>query len=160
MIGLMLSWFAALLPLGTAAPDFTLRDDSGQVVRLADLRGRQAAVLVFYPMDETSGCRTQLCEIRDYWEEFTRAGVAVFGVNPGSASSHTKFRENHHFPFPLLVDEGRKVAGLYNASGWVVRRTVYGIRKDGRIVFAERGKPEPARVLGALTGQIKAPAGT
>ncbi|HYM11779.1 MAG TPA: peroxiredoxin [Bryobacterales bacterium] len=146
----MLSLFADLLALGTPAPEFALRDEHGAVVRLADLRGRQPVVLVFYPMDETPGCRKQLCEIRDHWEEFAQRGVAVFGVNSGSAASHTKFRENHHFPFPLLIDEGKKVAGLYHASGLLIRRTVYGISKDGRIVFAERGKPEPARVLAAL----------
>lgn len=150
MIGPMLSLFAGLLPLGTPAPGFTLRDDHGAVVRLADLHGRQPVVLVFYPMDETPGCRKQLCEIRDHWEEFVQRSVAVFGVNPGSAASHTKFRENHHFPFPLLVDEGKKVARLYHASGLIVRRTVYGISRGGRIVFAERGKPEPARILAAL----------
>ncbi len=152
MIWGMFSLFASLLALGAPAPDFTLRDDSGAAVHLADLRGRPV-VLVFYPMDETPVCRKQLCEFRDHWEEFQRRGVAVLGVNPGSAASHTKFRKNQGFPFPLLVDEGKKVAQLYNASGLIIRRTVYGIGKDGRIVFAERGKPDPTRVLAALTAQ-------
>ena len=148
----MLSWFASLLALGALAPDFTLRDDSGNPVHLADFRGRPI-VLVFYPMDETPVCRKQLCEFRDHWQEFQQRGVVVLGVNPGSASSHTKFRKNQGFPFPLLVDDGKKVAELYNASGLVIRRTVYGIGKDGRVVFAERGKPDPSRVLAALTVQ-------
>jgi len=146
----MLSWFAALLSLGSPAPEFTLMDDSGRAVRLEEWRKRGPVVLVFYPMDETPGCRTQLCEIRDHWKEFEQQGVAVFGVNPGSASSHTKFRKKHGFPFPLLVDEGKKVAKLYGADGIVPRRTVYGIDREGRIAFAERGKPTPAKVLGAL----------
>ena len=140
------------LPPGSPAPDFSLRDDAGQVVRLADFRGRAPVVLVFYPMDETPTCRQQLCEFRDAWQEYQQRGVMVFGVNPGSPSSHTKFKPNHHFPFPLLVDEGKKVARLYNAGGFIVKRSVYGIAKDGRIVFAERGKPAPARVLAALSG--------
>src|SRR5262249_42454872 len=133
----MLTWFASLLALGAVAPDFTLRDESGNLVRLADFRGRPR-VLVFYPMDETPVCRTQLCEFRDHLQEYQPRGVLVPGVNPCSASSHTKFRQNHKFPFPLLVDDGKKVAQLYNASGLIIRRTVYGIGKDGRIVFAER----------------------
>lgn len=153
MIWGMLSLFAGLLSVGTPAPDFTLRDDGGNSVRLADFRGRTPVVLVFYPMDDTPVCRKQLCEFRDQWDEFKRRGVAVLGVNPGSAASHAKFRRNHSFPFPLLVDEGKKVARLYGASGLIVRRSVYGIGQDGRIVFAERGKPEPSRVLAALTAQ-------
>ena len=154
MIWGMLSLFASLLPLGSQAPDFTLRDEGGQTIRLSDWRGRGPVVLVFYPMDETPVCRKQLCEFRDAWQQFHEKGVAVFGVNPVSAPSHAKFRQNHQFPFPLLADEERKVAKLYNAGGvLIIRRTVYGISKDGRIVFAERGKPEPSRILAALTAR-------
>ena len=147
----MLSWFAALLSLGSPAPDFTLPDDSGGRVRLADWLSRGPVVLVFYPMDETPGCTTQLCEIRDHWSEFQKRGVAVFGVNPGSATSHAQFRKNRSLPFPLLVDDGKKVAVLYGANGIVPRRTVYAVGQDGRIAFAERGKPVPSKVLAALT---------
>jgi peroxiredoxin Q/BCP len=147
----MLSWFAALLSLGTQAPDFTLSDDSGLTVRLKEWLAKGPVVLVFYPMDETPGCTAQLCEIRDHWGEYQKRGVAVLGVNPGSAASHAKFRKNRSLPFPLLVDEGKRVAELYGANGIVPRRTVYGIGRDGRIAFAERGKPTPAKVLAALT---------
>jgi peroxiredoxin Q/BCP len=149
----MLSWFAALLRLGTQAPDFALSDDSGNMVRLQEWLAKGPVVLVFYPMDETPGCTAQLCEIRDHWGEYRKRGVAVLGVNPGSAASHAKFRKKRSLPFPLLVDEGQKVAELYGANGIVPRRTVYGIGRDGRIALAERGKPTPARVLAALTGQ-------
>lgn len=149
----MLSWFSPLLPLGAEAPDFTLADDSGRPARLSDWRGRGPVVLVFYPMDETPVCRTQLCELRDNWEELQRRSAAVFGVNPGAAASHAKFRQKHGFPFPLLVDKGKKVARLYGASGLVLRRTVYGIDPQGRIAFAERGKPAPSSILAALTGR-------
>lgn len=149
----MLSWFSRLLPVGAEAPDFTLADDSGRPARLSDWTERGPVVLVFYPMDETPVCRTQLCELRDTWNEIQRRGVAVFGVNPGSAASHAKFRRKHNFPFPLLVDRGKKVARLYGANGLVLRRTVYGINPQGRIVFAERGKPAPSSILAALTGR-------
>ena len=146
----MLSWFSALLPVGREAPDFTLLDDTGRPVSLSEHRGRNAVVLVFYPMDETPGCTTQLCEIRDHWQEFSQRGVAVYGVNPGSAESHAKFRSHQKYPFPLLVDTGKRVAESYGANGLVPRRTVYGIDWKGRIAFAERGKPTPDRVLAAL----------
>ena len=89
--------------------------------------------------------------MRDNWEKFERRGVQVFGLNPASAESHTRFREQIRLPFPLLVDTSKKVAKLYGANGIVNRRTVYGIRKDGRIAFSERGKPEPGKILAAVT---------
>ena len=106
-------------------------------------------VLVFYPGDDTPGCTRQLCQFRDDWSEARAAGVEVFGVNPGSARSHGKFREKFHFPFPLLVDEGQKVAALYHANGLIVKRTVYAIGPDGVIRFARRGMPSPSEVLRA-----------
>lgn len=75
-------------------------------------------------------------------------GVEVFGVNPQSAASHEEFRKKNHFPFPLLVDAGQKVASLYHANGLFVKRTVYRIGPDGVIQFAKRGMPPPREVLG------------
>jgi thioredoxin-dependent peroxiredoxin len=74
----------------------------------------------------------------------------VFGVNPQSAASHAVFRQKHKLPFPLLVDKGQKVAGLYHASGLFVKRTVYLIGPDGKIRFGQRGMPPPNQVLAAL----------
>jgi peroxiredoxin Q/BCP len=143
----MLSWlFSDPLAVGSAAPDFTLKDDSGHVVTLSKLRGR-SVVLVFYPGDDTPGCTKQLCQFRDDWSEAMARGVEVFGVNPGNAQSHVKFRQKFHFPFPLLVDYGQKVASQYHCSGLFVRRTVYLIGPDGKIRFAQRGMPAPAAVL-------------
>jgi peroxiredoxin Q/BCP len=68
-------------------------------------------------------------------------------VNPQNAESHRKFAEKHHYPFPLLIDTGKKVAAQYNAGGLVVKRTVYLIGKSGRVRFARRGKPAPVEVL-------------
>jgi len=75
--------------------------------------------------------------------------IEVFGVNPQSAYSHGKFRQRYHFPFPLLVDDGQRVAKLYNASGLIVKRTVYRIGPDGVIRFSRRGMPSPSEVLGS-----------
>jgi thioredoxin-dependent peroxiredoxin len=134
----MLGWlFAEPLTIGTEAPDFTLPDQDGNPVTLSKLRGKNV-VLVFYPADETTVCM---------WPQVEEKRSVVFGVNPGSAQSHKAFRARRQFPFPLLVDRGRKVAGLYNAGGPIVRRTVYLIGKDGQIRFARRGKPTPDEVL-------------
>jgi peroxiredoxin Q/BCP len=146
----MFSWlFSSPLEPGTPAPDFSLPDDFGRTVSLSALRGKRV-VLVFYPGDDTPGCTRQLCQFRDDWSEARALGVEVFGVNPGSARSHGKFREKFHFPFSLLVDKGQEVAALYHANGLIVKRTVYGIGADGVIRFARRGMPSPAEVLRAM----------
>jgi thioredoxin-dependent peroxiredoxin len=142
-------WFSSEpLAIGTSAPDFSLADDSGRVVKLSAMRGRNV-VLVFYPGDDTPGCTRQLCQFRDSWEAARARGVEVFGVNPQSAAKHARFRGKFQFPFRLLVDEGRHVAKLYNANGLIVKRTVYLIDPDGVIRFARRGMPPPAEVLAA-----------
>ncbi len=147
-----MSWLfgGEFLEVGSEAPDFSLVDEQGRPVQLSTFRGKQPVVLVFYPMDETPGCRGQLCELRDHWQAFRERGIAVFGVNPGGPESHRKFKQHHEFPFPLLVDEGKKVASKYGAGGLVVKRSVYAIGKDGRVVFAQRGKPPSETILAAI----------
>ena len=147
----MLSWlWSDPLPAGTLAPDFAAFDDSGRPVSISGLRGRNV-VLVFYPGDDTPGCTKQLCDFRDRWEQARSQGAEVFGVNPQSREKHTKFRNKFNFPFPLIVDEGRRIAKLYNTDGLIIKRTVYLIGPDGIIRFARRGMPSPAEVLSYAT---------
>jgi thioredoxin-dependent peroxiredoxin len=146
-----MSWLSSdPLAVGTPAPDFSLPDESGRVVTLSALKGRNV-VLVFYPGDDTPGCTRQLCEFRDRWDTLRERGIEVFGVNPQAATAHARFRAKFQFPFPLLVDKGRQVAKLYQASGLIVKRTVYLIGPDGAIRFARRGMPKPSEVLAAAS---------
>ena len=145
-----LSLFGAdLLHTGAQAPDFTVKDQDGNSVTLSSLKGKNV-VLVFYPMDETPTCTTQLCEFRDHWGDVQAKNTVVFGVNPGSAKKHQKFKQTKAFPFPLLVDDGQKVAKLYGTDGWFApSRSVYLIGTDGKVKFAKSGKPSPEEVLKA-----------
>ena len=140
--------FSSPLAIGSTAPDFTLLDELGHSVHLADLRG-QNVVLVLYPGDGTTVCRRQLCEFRDSWNATRALNTLVFGVNPQNADSHQKFQSRYEFPFPLLVDKGKRVAALYHSGGLIVRRTVYLIGPDGVIRYARRGKPPVSEVLAA-----------
>jgi peroxiredoxin Q/BCP len=115
-------------------------------------------VLVFYPGDDTFICRQQLCEFRDARPDLRGKNISVFGVNPQSAESHREFRDRYHFPFPLLVDAGQKVAALYNSNGRMVNRTVYLIGPGGLIQYARRGMPQPAEVLAAAEKPKRQPA--
>ena len=146
---------------GQPAPDFSLESDTGETVRLSDLRGHPV-VVYFYPKDETSGCTTQACDIRDNWGEFERAGATVLGISPDSAESHAGFRSNHQLPFPLLVDSDHAVAEAYGAWGEKsmygrkyhgILRTTFIIGADGKIekVFQKvKPKGHAAEVLAAL----------
>ena len=146
----MLGWlFSDPLAVGAEAPAFSLQDDSGNTVSLLQHRGKENVVLVFYPADDTPGCTKQACQIRDAWADVAKHATVVYGVNPGNAQSHAEFRKKFHLPYPLLVDEGKRVANLYNAGGLFVKRTVYLIGKDGKIRFAQRGMPSPEEVLKA-----------
>lgn len=75
--------------------------------------------------------------------------MVAFGVNPQSAASHVSFSARHKFGFPLLVDEGKKVADLYKCGGLIIRRTVYLIGPDGKVRFGQRGMPSPDEILKA-----------
>jgi peroxiredoxin Q/BCP len=112
---------------GKSAPDFELTSDTGERVKLSDLRGKPV-VLYFYPKDDTPGCTTQACGIRDAYGEFQQRGVVVLGVSPDDEASHVKFREKYTLPFTLLADPDHEVAEDYGV--WV-EKNAYGQKKMG-----------------------------
>jgi len=148
---------------GEPAPDFELESDSGERVRLSSLRGKPV-VLYFYPKDDTTGCTTQACGIRDAYGEFERAGAVVLGVSPDKVGSHVKFKEKYELPFTLLADPDHAVAEAYGAWGEKSRygRTYEGILRSTFVIGADgtvvRALPnvKPAThaddVLAILTG--------
>jgi peroxiredoxin Q/BCP len=124
---------------GTPAPDFALRSDTGETIRLSELRGKPV-VLYFYPKDDTTGCTTQACGIRDAYAEFERAGAVVLGVSPDDEASHVKFKDKYDLPFTLLVDADHEVADLYGVWGEkeYMGRTYLGVSRS-TFVIAEDG---------------------
>ncbi len=144
-----------MLAIGSPAPDFDLEDEAGKRVRLADFRGTSSIVLMFYPADSTPGCTRQLCTARDDYDRYAGAGIAVFGVNPGSVESHKRFTERYGFKTPLLLDTGGRIARAYDALYpiplmTVVNRTVVGIDRNGRVRFYQRGMPSTDTILAAM----------
>jgi peroxiredoxin Q/BCP len=105
-----------LVEQGAPAPDFTLVSDSGESITLSQFRG-SPVVLYFYPRDDTPGCTTQACGIRDAYGEFERVGVVVLGVSPDDERSHVKFKEKYGLPFTLLADPDHAVAEQYGVWG-------------------------------------------
>ncbi len=143
------------LTVGDRAPAFTLKDAGGRSVSLKDFRGKKNVILVFYPGDMTPGCTMQLCAIRDDWSKFAKTDTAVFGVNHADSDSHQKFSKKYGFPFPLLIDPGKKVSARYDAikqffKTKIIKRTVVGVGRDGKIFFLRRGMPKDSDILKAL----------
>jgi len=121
---------------GQRAPDFTLRSQSNEPVRLADYRGKQVVVLYFYPKDNTPGCTAEACAFRDSHEVFAEAGAQVIGVSSDSVGSHEAFAGHHRLPFLLLSDEGgavRKRYGVHRSLGVLPGRVTYVIDRQGTV---------------------------
>jgi peroxiredoxin Q/BCP len=126
---------------GEPAPEFSATTDAGEQVSLSDFRGK-SVVLYFYPKDDTPGCTTQACGIRDAYGEFEQAGAVVLGISPDSEKKHVKFKEKYDLPFTLLADPGHEIAERYGVWGEKrfrgrtylgVHRTTFLIAPDGTV---------------------------
>ncbi|WP_287127781.1 peroxiredoxin [Candidatus Cyanaurora vandensis] len=121
------------LDVGAVAPEFTVKDTTGQTVSLAALAG-QRVVLYFYPKDDTPGCTKEACGFRDNWDQYLSKGIQVYGVSADNESSHQAFTAKFNLPFPLLADTDGKVAQAYDAwGGGYAKRITYVIGPDGTI---------------------------
>ena len=126
---------------GQPAPDFQLATDEGQAVKLSDFKGRKV-ILYFYPKDDTPGCTTQACDLRDHIQEIDARGAVVLGVSPDDVASHKKFKEKFGLNFTLLADADHRVAeqygvwkekNMYGKKSMGVERTSFIIDEQGRI---------------------------
>lgn len=104
------------LKIGDTAPAFSAEDQDGNLISLADQKGSKV-VLYFYPKDSTPGCTTQACNLRDNYDALLKANYKVFGVSADSAKRHKNFIAKNELPFPLLVDEEKKVINDYGVWG-------------------------------------------
>ncbi len=147
--------------IGAIPPQFELVGDDNTLYSLKRYKGRKI-VLYFYPKDDTSGCTTQACDLRDSWKAVQRAGAVVLGVSPDGVSSHQKFKARYQLPFPLLADTDHAVAEAYGAWGeksmygrkyFGILRTTFLIDSEGKVArIFEKVKPRghAAEVLAAL----------
>src|SRR5215469_9120862 len=95
----------AALRVGDLSPDFTLPDQQGRPVHLAEYLGKGPIVIYFYPKDYSTGCTAEACAFRDSYTVFTEAGAEVMGISSDSIESHRRFAEERHLPFLLLCDQ-------------------------------------------------------
>ena len=101
-----------MLKIGTAAPDFALPDQNGEIRRLSDFGGR--VILYFYSKDMTSGCTKQACGFAELYPQFREKDAVIVGVSKDTVASHKKFEEKYGLPFILLSDPELNVIKAYD----------------------------------------------
>jgi peroxiredoxin Q/BCP len=116
-----------MLKVGDKAPEFELRDQHGDPVKLSDLTG-QILILYFYPRADTPGCTTQACGVRDRYDEYAKAGARVIGISPDEIEDIAKFAGKYDLGFTLLADPDHAVAEAYGAWG---EKSMYGKKYMG-----------------------------
>ena len=131
------SSLAEQVQMGDPAPDFELKDQSGQLHSIEDYRGKWVA-LYFYPKDDTPGCTTEACEFRDNIFAFKNLNCQILGVSLDDEDSHKEFSEKYGLPFPLLADTTGTTADAYGVKTKmmgmsIAKRQTFLIDPDGNI---------------------------
>lgn len=139
-----------MIEVGATAPDFALKDQNNQEVRLSDFRGRRTVLLVFYPLAFTGVCQGELCEVRDNLNDFVNDDVQVLTVSVDSVFAHKVWAEREGYEFPLLSDfwpHGAVASayGVFNDERGIANRGTFVIDREGVVRFAEMNMPGEAR---------------
>jgi peroxiredoxin Q/BCP len=124
---------------GDAVPDFEALDDEGRPVKLSDYLAKGPVVLFFYPKAMTTGCTKEACHFRDLAGDFDAVGAVPVGISADAVDRQAKFRDKHGFPFPLLSDTDRKVAGIFGVKRALVlpnKRSTFVIDTDRTLLEA------------------------
>jgi mycoredoxin-dependent peroxiredoxin len=150
------------IQVGDEAPDFELRDQHGQPVRLSDYRGKKAVVLVFYPFAFTKTCQGELCSLRDDLGTFANEEAQLLTVSVDSPAAHRAWGEQQGYTFPLLADfwphgEVARAYGVFDERFGVALRGTFVIDTEGVVryrvvnpISEARDQEEVAKVLAEL----------
>ncbi len=146
------------LKIGDKAPAVDALDHKGNRVTSADFKGSKV-VIYFYPKDNTPGCTAQACNLKDNYDALLKANYKVFGVSADSTKSHVKFVDKYELPFPLLVDEDKKIIndfGVWGPKKFMgkeydgIHRTTFVIDENGvieEIIEKVKTKDHTAQIL-------------
>ncbi|MGL4306411.1 MAG: peroxiredoxin [Mycobacteriaceae bacterium] len=138
------------LPVGAIAPDFTLKDQNNQDVKLSDFRGRKNVLLVFFPLAFTGTCTSELQQIRDFLPKFHNERSEILAISVGPASTHKVWSAENGYLFPVLSDfwphgQVTQAYGVFNAKAGYGNRGTFVVDTDGIIRFSQMQGPGQAR---------------
>ncbi|QDO95042.1 thioredoxin-dependent thiol peroxidase [Formosa sediminum] len=129
------------LKIGDKAPDFSAKDQNGNIISLNDYKGKKL-VIFFYPKASTPGCTVEACNLRDNFERFKALNYEILGVSADSEKRQLNFKNKHEFQYPLLADEDKTVINAFGVWGPKkfmgreydgIHRTTFVINEDGII---------------------------
>lgn len=125
--------------LGDRIPEFSLRDQDGNVFNIKDYLGKKKLVIYFYPKDGSLSCTRQACYYRDLSDVFEETGAMVVGISQQSVESHKRFAETNNLNFKLLSDPGNAVRKLFGVPsqlfGLLPGRVTYVADRSGKVVY-------------------------
>ncbi len=143
---------------GDTAPQFSVKDQDGNIINLKDFKGNKV-ILFFYPKASTPGCTAEACNLRDNWEQFQEKGYQILGVSADTEKKQSNFKNKYELPFPLLADEDKEVIEAYGVWGPKkfmgkeydgIHRTTFVIDENGlieEIITKVKTKDHAAQIL-------------
>ena len=146
------------LKAGDKVPEFSSKDQDGNLVSLSDYKGKKLVVF-FYPRANTPGCTAEACNLRDNYKELQDQGFEILGVSEDSEKKQANFKSKYEFPFPLLADEDHTVIetfGVWGPKKFMgkeydgLHRTTFLINGDGvieRVISKVKTKDHAAQIL-------------
>lgn len=149
------------LETGDAVPHFTLNDQNNKFFNINKEIGKHILVIYFYPKDESMVCTKEACAFRDSFDQFTKAGALVIGINGGTVASHRAFAEHYKLPFILLSDPDNKVYNLFGVKKklFFSGRETFVVDLKGKIVYEHeamlQGKEHADDALAYIKGAKK-----
>ncbi len=138
------------IEVGTIAPDFLLKDQNNQEVRLSGFRGARKVLVVFYPLAFTGTCQGELCQVRDHLSDFVNEDVQLLTISVDSPYAHKVWADREGYDFPLLADfwphgAVAQAYGVFNEERGFANRGTFLIDREGVVRFAEMNEPGQAR---------------
>lgn len=145
---------------GDQAPDFELRDSTGQPVKLSDYQGKKAVVLLFYPFAFSGICTSELCSIRDRLDDFSNDEVETLAVSADAPFALKAFADKEGLEFPLLSDhwphgDVARTYGVFNPDVGAAERATFVIDRDGTVVYSVHNQLGEARDEEAYTAALE-----